>query len=151
MIKKIFILLIILLLAIFGGWGIYNYNLFHSEIEKLNICQNDELIVQLIEKNINPFSRFKFLKQRSADCKELLIENKKAALTTQKEEYCSVLDDSKISSIMLIYLYVNELYDRRAASDELNSLVPLMTPYNYCSQYIDNIIDLVKIKKRLAL
>lgn len=151
MVKNIIIIVITFLVLLLGGFGIYNYHLSNLKVEKQNICQNNDLVLELIENNINPFSRFKYMKKRSADCKELLAENSTDALKMKKEDKCSLLDDSKTSSVMLIYLYVNELYDRHAASDELNSLVPLMTPYSYCQQYFDNMMDLVKIKKKMAL
>lgn len=129
----------------------YNYKVSNSQVEKLNICQDNNLIAELIVKNANPFSKFKFIKKRNADCKTLLLNNKDEALQAQKEEFCSILDDSKSAAIMLIYSYVNDLYDRETAAKELDAIVPLMTPYNYCTQYIDNMIDLIKIKKRFAL
>ena len=151
MIKKIMLVSFIILILFYGGFCVYKSGLSNANAEKLNICQDNELVVQLIEKNVNPFSKFKFMKKRSADCKELLIQNSKDALQYKKTDNCSVLDDSKVSTVMLIHLYVNELYDRHAASDELNSVVPLMTPYNHCPQYFDNMMDLVKIKKKMAL
>ena len=151
MIKNTCITIFVLLILLFGGFGIYNYHISHAKIEKLNICQNDDVVSKLIEQNVNPFSRFKFVKQRSADCKELLIENREKALKLFDKKYCPILEASKSSTIMLIHIYVNELYDRRAASQELDSLIPLMNPYNYCPEYIDNMIDLIKIKRRMAL
>ena len=52
--KSICISLLVLILA--GVlWGGYIYKVSQDNIEKKNICQDDELIAQLIEQNINPF------------------------------------------------------------------------------------------------
>lgn len=149
--KKIIVWILAVFLLIFAGINFYNYQVINSKLEIQNICQDDELIGELIVENANPFSKFKFIKKRNSDCKVLLIENKDLAFNEQKKEICSVLDDSKSAVIMLIYSYVNDLYDRESASKELEAVIPLMTPYNYCTQYMDNMLDLIKVKKRFAL
>ncbi len=146
-------LLIALSVLVVAGavWGGYIYKINQDNLEKTNICQDDELIVRLIDQNINPFSKFKFIKKRNADCNVLLINNKDKALKFQDENYCSLLDSSSTAVILLINTYVNEMYDRENASKELNITTPLMTPYNYCPQYMDNMINLIMLKKRLGL
>ncbi len=148
--KSICISLLVLILA--GVlWGGYIYKVSQDNIEKKNICQDDELIAQLIEQNINPFSKFKFIKKRNSDCNFLLATNKENAIKSKNEQYCSLLDSSTTSIILLVNTYVNEMYDRENASKELRITTPLMTPYNYCPQYFDNMVDLVRLKKRLGL
>lgn len=132
-------------------WGGYLYKLNNDVIEKKNICQDDELISRLIDQNINPFSKFRFIKKRNADCNVLLINNKDEAIKSQDAQYCSVLDSSTTSIILLVNTYVHEMYDRENASKQLKITTPLMTPYNYCPQYFDNMIDLIQLKKRLGL
>ena len=149
--KKIIVWTLAVFLLIFVGFKFYNYHISNLKLEKHNICQDNELIGELIVENVNPFSKFKFIKKRNSDCKVLLIENKDLAFNEQKTELCSILDDSKSAAIMLIYSYVNDLYDRESASKELEAIIPLMTPYNYCTQYMDNMLDLIKVKKRFAL
>ena len=149
--KKIIVWILGVFLLVLAGVNCYNYQRNSIELDKQNICQNDELIGELIIKNANPFSKFKFIKKRNSDCKVLLVENRDLALNEQKTELCSILDDSKSAAVMLIYSYVHDLYDRDSASKELEIIIPLMTPYNYCNQYMDNMTDLIKIKKRFAL
>ena len=149
--RRIVVWILTVFLLIFVGFKFYNYHISYLKLEVQNICQDDELIGELIVKNTNPFSKFKFIKKRNSDCKVLLIENKDLAFNEQKKEICSILDDSKSAAIMLIYSYVNDLYDRESASKELEAVVPLMTPYNYCNQYMENMLDLIKVKKRFAL
>ena len=146
-VSYIFITLVVLSL-LFAG---YIYFVNPSQFDSVNICQNEELVAELIEKNINPFTKFKFIKKRNADCNQLLNDNKEKALKFQNEEYCSVLDSSTTSLVLVINTYVNDMYDRETASKELTQTIPLMTPYNYCPQYIDNMIVLIALKKRLGL
>lgn len=152
--RKYFKPIIISLCVLFAAaavWGGYIYKINNDVIEKRNICQDDELIARLIEQNINPFSKFKFIKKRNADCNLLLINNKDEAIKSQSNQYCSVLDSSTTSIILLVNTYVHEMYDRENASKELRITTPLMTPYNYCPQYFDHMIDLIQLKKRLGL
>lgn len=58
---------------------------------------------------------------------------------------------STVSVSVLIKAYVDDMYDRESASKELKNMIPLMLPYDYCSQYYSNIETLVKMKKRLGL
>ena len=132
-------------------WGAYIYKISHDEIAKVNICQDDELVFKLIEQNINPFSKFKFIKKRNSDCNALLISNKDDAIKFKKQEYCSILDSSTTSIILLVNTYVHEMYDRESASKEFKNTTPLMTPYDYCPQYVDNMLKLIQLKKRLGL
>lgn len=149
--KKIVILIGILALALLVGFGLYNYNLTQKQIDTQNICQDDDLIARLIVDNSNPFSKFKFIKKRNTDCKVLLITNSDLARNEQKNELCSFLDASTNSVTMLIFTYVNDMYDRENAAKEYKSMLPLMMPYSYCPQYLDNMYTLVKVKKRLGL
>lgn len=151
MIKKKRLLYIIfsIIFLLFGS--VWFYHSKQSSVEEQNICMDDELIANLIVKNINPFSKFKFIKKRNADCKVLLIKNKDEALSTQKEDFCPMLDASTVSVSVLIKAYVDDMYDRESASKELKNMIPLMLPYDYCSQYYSNIETLVKMKKRLGL
>ena len=43
------------------------------------------------------------------------------------------------------------MYDRESASKDLQDTIDLMTPYNYCPEYMDNMVNLIKLKKRLGL
>lgn len=149
-IKVLLVALILVLLAT-TGFGVYNYYKELNVITTANICQDDDLIAKLIVNNKNPFSKFKFLKKRNADCKALLITNKEEAVAKQDTEACSVLDYSTNSITMLVYTYINDLYDRETASKELKSMVELMIPYDYCKQYYPDMLTLVEIKKRLGL
>lgn len=148
---KSFVIALSVLVIAGAFWCAYIYQINQTKIEKLNICQDDELIGRLIEQNINPFSKFKFIKKRNADCNVLLINNREDALKFQRDEYCSLLDSSSTAIILLVNTYVHEMYDRENASMELGRTTPLMTPYNYCPQYMDNMINLIKMKKRLGL
>ena len=111
------------------------------------------MIVKLISKNINPFSKFNFIKKRNQDCNTLLIENKYNLINLQEpnQEVCSVLASSTNSVSMLVLTYVNDMYDRETAAKELNKTVNLMSNLNSCPEYMDNMITLVKLKKRLGL
>lgn len=149
--KNIILVVFGFLLLVFIFFGIRVYTIRQLNFESQNICQNDDLIAKLIVNNINPFSKFKFLKKRNVDCKVLLITNRDDAEKSKKQEFCSMIDASTNSVSMLIYAYVNEMYDRETASKELHQIVPLMVPYSYCSQYYENLTDLVTIKKRLGL
>ena len=73
---KIFSYLVVFLFIAFLGANIYLYYANQITYEKVNICQDDELIVKLISENINPFSKFKKKKKRNKDCNQLLVENK---------------------------------------------------------------------------
>ena len=139
---------IILIILICAG---YVYKTNQDNVASINICQDDELVIKLIEQNINPFSKFKFIKKRNSDCNILLKENKEDAIKSRDEKYCSILDSSTNSIILLVNTYVHEMYDRESASKEFRNTTPLMTPYDYCPQYIDNMIDLIQLKKRLGL
>ena len=63
--KKLKILLFSasLVLIVFLGFRLYKYHSYQQTIEQYNICQDDVLIYKLIENNINPFSKFKFIKK----------------------------------------------------------------------------------------
>ena len=144
------LVIILGMVVLFGSW-LFVYNSKQAVVEEQNICMDDELIADLIVKNINPFSKFKFIKKRNADCKVLLIKNKDEALNTKKTDFCPMLDASTVSVTMLIKAYVDDMYDRESASKELKNMIPLMLPYDYCSQYYSNVDTLIKIKKRLGL
>ena len=137
------------------GFIVFNVYLYFSNqitYQNVNICQDDDLIVKLISKNINPFSKFKFIKKRNDDCNQLLVQNEVSLKDAQNSsEACLVLNSSTNSVSMLVLTYVNEMYDRESASKELLDTIDLMTPYNYCSEYMDNMINLIKLKKRLGL
>ena len=133
------------------GFAVHKYNIKQTELESENICENYELIAKLIDRNINPFSKFKFIKKRNTDCKVVLAINKEDALNLQKKDFCSALDASTNSVSMLISTYVHDMYDRETAAKELRVMLNLMTPYNYCPQYMDDVVTLIKIKKRFAL
>jgi hypothetical protein len=150
-IKKAIVTVFCTLLLIGLGYAFRCYQIQQLGYESVNICEDYDLITRLIDKNINPFNKFKFIKQRNVDCKVLLITNKDDALAHHNPKYCSVLDASTSSVSMLILTYVHEMYDREAASKELKQMVPLMVPYEYCPQYTPNIYDLIKLKKRLGL
>ncbi len=149
--KKLCFILIGLLVLLIAGYCIYSYHVTQVKLEEQNICADDELIARLIVDNSNPFSKFKFIKKRNTDCKVLLITNKDEAREHRNDEFCPVLDASTNSVSMLIYTYVHDMYDRETASKELKKMVPLMTPYDYCPEYFDNMVTLVKLKKRLGL
>ena len=51
---------IILIILICAG---YVYKTNQDNVASMNICQDDELVIKLIEQNINPFSKFKFIKK----------------------------------------------------------------------------------------
>lgn len=149
--KKLCIILIGSLVLLFAGYGLYKYKVTQTNLNEQNICANDELIARLIFENSNPFSKFKFIKKRNTDCKVLLINNKYEAQEHHKDAFCPYLDASVNSVSMLIFTYVNDMYDRETASKELKAMVPLMTPYDYCPQYYSDMLTLVKLKKRLGL
>ena len=150
---KFFIYLIVVLLIVFILFNIYLYFSNQITYQKVNICQDDDLIVKLISDNVNPFSKFKFIKKRNEDCNQLLISHKDISLKRESSsaEICSVLTDSTNSISMLVLTYVNDLYDRESASKELRKTIDLMTPYNSCPEYMDEMINLIKLKKRLGL
>lgn len=139
------------MLVIWSFFGLKNYLISREKIESTNICQNEELIGKLINKNINPFSKFKFMKKRCTDCRVLLATNKPEAEINQTESFCSILDDATISTTSVIETYVKDLYDRPSAGKELKTTAILMTPYGYCPQYYKNMIILVEIKGKYGL
>lgn len=147
--------LLFFIIFILVGFIVFNVYLYFSNqitYQNVNICQDDDLIVKLISKNINPFSKFKFIKKRNDDCNQLLVQNEVSLKDAQNSsEACLVLNSSTNSVSMLVLTYVNEMYDRESASKELLDTIDLMTPYNYCSEYMDNMINLIKLKKRLGL
>lgn len=151
--KKVLSVGSVVLIVSFSVYYFYIYYLNQKTYEKLNICQNDDLIVKLISKNINPFSKFNFIKKRNQDCNTLLIENKYNLINLQEpnQEVCSVLASSTNFVSMLVLTYVNDMYDRETAAKELNKTVNLMSNLNSCPEYMDNMITLVKLKKRLGL
>lgn len=139
------------LVVIWGFFGIKHYIISRQQIETTNICQNDELIAKLITKNINPFSKFKFMKKRNRDCRILLAMNKPEAETLQTESFCSILDSATTSVIAVVDTYVKDLYDRPSAGKELKTTALLMSPYNYCTQYYKDMVILVEIKQKYGL
>lgn len=147
--------LLFFIIFILVGFIVFNVYLYFSNqitYQNVNICQDDDLIVKLISENINPFSKFKFIKKRNDDCNQLLVQNKVSLKDAQNSpEACLVLNSSTNSVSMLVLTYVNEMYDRESASKELRNTIDLMTPYNYCPEYMDNMINLIKLKKRLGL
>lgn len=151
--KKVLSVGSVVLIVSFSVYYFYIYYLNQKSYEKLNICQNDDLIVKLISKNVNPFSKFNYIKKRNQDCNTLLIENKYNLINLQEpnQEVCSVLSSSTNSVSMLVLTYVNDMYDRETAAKELNKTVNLMSNLNSCPEYMDNMIILVKLKKRLGL
>ena len=147
--------LLFFIIFILVGFIVFNVYLYFSNqitYQNVNICQDDDLIVKLISKNINPFSKFKFIKKRNDDCNQLLVQNEVSLKDAQNSsEACLVLNSSTNSVSMLVLTYVNEMYDRESASKELLDNIDLMTPYNYCPEYMDNMVNLIKLKKRLGL
>ena len=147
--------LLFFIIFILVGFIVFNVYLYFSNqitYQNVNICQDDYFIVKLISENINPFSKFKFIKKRNDDCNQLLVQNEVSLKDAQNSsEACLVLNSSTNSVSMLVLTYVNEMYDRESASKELRDTIDLMTPYNYCSEYMDNIVNLIKLKKRLGL
>lgn len=147
--------LLFFIIFILVGFIVFNVYLYFSNqitYQNVNICQDDDLIVKLISKNINPFSKFKFIKKRNDDCNQLLVQNEVSLKDAQNSsEACLVLNSSTNSVSMLVLTYVNEMYDRESASKELRDTIDLMTPYNYCPEYMDNMVNLIKLKKRLGL
>lgn len=149
---KVFLCLVMIALLCFIAFNVYLYFSNQITYQNVNICQDDDLIVKLISKNINPFSKFKFIKKRNDDCNQLLIE--KIGNTIQSydsQETCGLLNDTTNSVSMVVLTYVNGMYDRESASKELRKTIDLMTPYNYCPEYMENMITLIKLKKRLGL
>lgn len=149
--KKFLYILIGLLVLALVGCGIFLQTTNMAKIEEQNICTDDELIAQLITENVNPFSKFKFIKKRNSDCKVLLVTHKTDAQNHRTSGLCQILDASTNSVSLLVHTYVNDMYDRESASKELKSMFPLMIPYDYCPQYLDDMTTLVKIKKRFGL
>lgn len=149
--SKIYLIISSVLLIVLLSFAIVRYNNNSKVIDSANMCQDDAMVVKLIDDNINPFTKFKFIKKRNDDCKFLLAHNREDALKHQREEYCSILDSATTSVILVINTYVHEMYDRETASKEFHDLIPYMTPYDYCPQYMDDMLTLVRIKKRLGL
>ena len=149
--RKSIIVAFVILAVLWSIWGIKGIIISRQKVELMNICQDDELIAKLITQNMNPFSKFKFIKKRNVDCRVLLALHKQEADEQQPEKYCSILDDSTSSVTMLVYSYVNDLYDRQTAAKELKTMTKLMLPYSYCAQYYSNMSVLVALKQRLAL
>lgn len=147
--------LLFFIIFILVGFIVFNVYLYFSNqitYQNVNICQDDGLIVKLISENINPFSKFKFIKKRNDDCNQLLVQNEVSLKDgANSSEACLVLNSSTNSVSMLVLTYVNEMYDRESASKELRDTIDLMTPYNYCPEYMDNMVNLIKLKKRLGL
>lgn len=147
--------LLFFIIFILVGFIVFNVYLYFSNqitYQNVNICQDDDLIVKLISENINPFSKFKFIKKRNDDCNQLLVQNEVSLKDgANSSEACLVLNSSTNSVSMLVLTYVNEMYDRESASKELRDTIDLMTPYNYCPEYMDNMVNLIKLKKRLGL
>ncbi len=139
------------IVILWSFFGIKQYLIYRQKIETTNICQNDELITKLITRNINPFSKLKFLKKRNTDCNVLLAENKITAETEQPASLCSLLDSSTVSITTLIDTYVKDLYDRKTAGKKLRTVVLLMQPYNYCEQYYADMMILIEIKQKYGL
>lgn len=140
-----------ILVLLWGFFGIKNFIISRQQIEITNICQNEELLAKLITKNINPFSKFKFMKKQSNDCRVLLAENTPEASENQPQNLCSILDAATSSVAMVVNTYVNDLYDRPSAAKELKTTAKLMTPYSYCPQYYPNMLILVEIKQKYGL
>jgi hypothetical protein len=149
--KKLIIIAIGTFVFISLVFGAYKYHFEQQALVIQNICEDDELIARLIVDNANPFTKFKFIKKRNIDCKVLLINNKEEALNNQNQNFCSVLDASTNSLTMLIHTYVDGMYDRETASKEYKNMIPLMVPYNYCPNYLNDLYTLINIKKRLGL
>lgn len=147
---KIKILLSVIIVVIVAVTAIYLKG-DHSEVNNMNMCQDNALVHRFIDQNKNPFSKFRFIKKRNEDCKSLLFENKEDAIKYRRDDFCSLLDSSTNSLTVLINAYVHDLYDRETASKELRAMTPLMTPYDYCPQYIDDMVTIINIKKRLGL
>lgn len=147
--------LLFFIIFILVGFIVFNVYLYFSNqitYQNVNICQDDDLIVKLISENINPFSKFKFIKKRNDDCNQLLVQNEVSLKDgANSSEACLVLNSSTNSVSMLVLTYVNEMYDRESASKESQDTIDLMTPYNYCPEYMDNMVNLIKLKKRLGL
>lgn len=150
---KYVIFFIVCVIIIFLGVNVYLHFATQIAYQKVNICQDDDLIAKLISQNINPFSKFNFIKKWNEDCNSMLIENKNNSINSQtySQEVCSILKSSTNSVSMLVLTYVNEMYDRETASKELRKTARLMTPYNSCPEYMDEMIDLIRLKKRLGL
>ena len=140
-----------ILVLLWGFFGIKNFIISRQQIEISNICQNEELLAKLITKNINPFSKFKFMKKQSNDCRVLLAENTPEASENQPQNLCSILDAATSSVAIVVNTYVNDLYDRPSAAKELKTTAKLMTPYSYCPQYYPNMLILVEIKQKYGL
>ena len=140
-----------ILVLLWSFFGIKNFIISRQQIEITNICQNEELLAKLITKNINPFSKFKFMKKQSNDCRVLLAENTPEASENQPQNLCSILDAATSSVAMVVNTYVNDLYDRPSAAKELKTTAKLMTPYSYCPQYYPNMLILVEIKQKYGL
>ena len=139
------------LLVLWSPFAVKNYLVSRQKIESLNICQNTEMIEKLINQNVNPFSKFKFMKKRNTDCRILLAQNKTEAEANKTKSFCSILDDATVSTTSVVDTYVKDLYDRPSASKILRSTAILMGPYSYCQQYYPNMVILVDVKRKYAL
>ncbi|MFI3300194.1 MAG: hypothetical protein R3Y28_02115 [Candidatus Gastranaerophilales bacterium] len=148
--KKLLLIAFICYVTVYSSIQTYNHYLEIQIITAQNICQDEELIARLVSKNINPFNKLNFLVKRNDDCKTLLANSTKDAQRKTKE-ICTVLDSSKGSVLTLINTYIKDLYDREQAARELKIMVKLMTPYDYCDQYYDTLVDMVIFKKKFAL
>lgn len=121
---KFFLFFITFILVAFIVFNVYLYFSNQITYQNVNICQNDDLILKLISTNINPFSKFKFIKKRNDDCNQLLIHNEVSLKEFQNSsEACSVLVSSTNSVSKLVLTYVNEMYDRESASKELRNTI----------------------------
>ena len=149
--RKSAIIAISVLVLIWAAFGIKSYLISRQKVDLINICQDDELITKLITQNINPFSKFKFIKKRNQDCGALLAMYKKDAETGQPVSYCSIVDSATVSVTMLVNTYVKDMYDRVSASKELKTMLSLMAPYSYCAEYYADILLLVELKQKYGL
>ena len=71
---KIYCIIGSILLLIMLIFGLFKYHNNSKAISSTNICQDDALIFKLIDDNVNPFTKFKFIKKRNEDCKLLKFE-----------------------------------------------------------------------------
>ena len=139
--------LVIILLAFVIGSSVVNQN----KIGQNNLCVDEDLVAKLISNNVNPFTKFQFIKKRNSDCEILLKENKEEALMRKDSAFCPYIEASTNSITLLVLTYINEMYDRETASKELKEMLKLMPPYDYCPEYMPSIIDLIKLKRKFGL